>query len=155
MKKLRIYVDTSVFGGCFDEEFSEDSKELFAEIRSGRFLLVISRTTLDEINKAPKAVQKILGDLPDELVQTLEPSQEIDDLAQAYMDSGVLGQSCEGDAKHIAAASIGNVDFVVSWNFKHIVHYDKIRGYQAVNMLKGFNPILIYSPKEVIEHDSN
>ena len=154
MKKLRIYVDTSVFGGCFDEEFSDDSREFFSEIKSGRFSIVISRTTLDEINKAPEKVQQVLGDLPDEVLETLDPSGEADDLAAAYLDAGILGKASQGDAEHIAAASVANVDFVISWNFKHIVHYDKIRGYQAVNMLKGFNPILIYSPKEVIEYDS-
>lgn len=155
MKKLRIYLDTSVFGGCFDEEFSSDSGELFAEIRSGKFIVVISRTTLDEISKAPEHVQKVLGDLPDDAVEVLDPSEEVDNLARAYMTAGVLGKACQGDAEHIASASVADVDFVVSWNFKHIVHYDKIRGFQAVNMLKGFKPVLIYSPQEVIKYDSN
>lgn len=150
MKPLRIYADTFVFGGCFDDEFSKESHELFSEIRQGGFLLVISRTTLDEINKAPEQVQRVMGDLPDEHVEVLEPSEEIDKLAQAYIDAEVIGTACIGDARHIAAASVAEVDFVVSWNFRHIVHYEKIRGYQAVNMLNGYKPILIYSPKEVI-----
>ena len=150
MKPLRIYADTSVFGGCFDDEFSKESRELFSEIRKGKFLLVISRTTLDEINKDPEQVQRVLGDLPDEYVEVLEPSEEIDKLAQAYVEAEVVGTSCKGDAKHIAAASVAEVDSVVSWNFRHIVHYEKIRGYQAVNMLNGYKPILIYSPKEMI-----
>lgn len=151
MKRLRIYVDTSVFGGCFDSEFSSDSRKLFSEIGSGRFLLVVSRTTLDEINDAPKQVQQVLGDLPEECVEILEPCDEIERLAQAYIDAGIIGAAYEADARHIAAASIAQADMVVSWNFKHIVHYEKIRGYQAINMLNGYESIRIFSPKEVIE----
>ena len=154
MKKLRIYLDTSVFGGCFDDEFAVESNKLFAEIKSGCFEVVISRTTLDELNKAPEHVQRILADLPEEIIEFFDGSDEADQLAVAYLEAGILGKSSKGDAEHIAVASLAEVDFVVSWNFKHIVHYDKIRAYQAVNLLKGYKPILIYSPKEVIEYDS-
>jgi len=154
MKKLRIYLDTSVFGGCFDEEFAAESKQLFAEIMSGCFEVVVSRTTLDELNRAPERVQKILADIPEEFVEFFDAGDEADKLATAYLEAGILGKSSKGDAEHIAAASLAEVDFVVSWNFKHIVHYDKIRAYQGVNMLKGYKPILIYSPKEVVEYDS-
>jgi len=41
---------------------------------------------------------------------------------------------------------------IVSWNFKHIVHYDKIRLYNAVNTLRGYTPIGIYSPWEVADY---
>jgi len=154
MKKLRVYLDTSVFGGCFDEEFAAESKQLFTEIMSGFFEVVVSRTTLDELNRAPERVQKILADIPEEFVEFFDAGDEADKLATAYLEAGILGKSSMGDAEHIAAASLAEVDFVVSWNFKHIVHYDKIRAYQAVNMLKGYKPILIYSPKEVVEYDS-
>ena len=42
---------------------------------------------------------------------------------------------------------------IVSWNFKHIVHFDKIKGYNAVNMLKGYQLIDIRSPSEVIDYE--
>lgn len=97
MKQHRIYADTSVFGGCFDDDFSEESKALFNEIKSG-----------------------------------------------------VVGNTCKADAEHVAAASVAGADFIVSWNFKHIVHYEKLSGYQAVNLLNGYKPINIYSPKEIV-----
>lgn len=50
----------------------------------------------------------------------------------------------------LAAAMVARVDMIVSWNFKHIVHYDKIRGYHGVNLLNGYMAIPIYSPPEVI-----
>ena len=59
----------------------------------------------------------------------------------------------QADAEHIASASVAEVDFVVSWNFKHIVQFEKIAGYQAVNLLNGYREIRIYSPKEVVANE--
>lgn len=83
----------------------------------------------------------------------IEFSDEILNLRDAYLAAGILSQNSEADAEHIASASVADVDFVVSWNFKHIVHFEKITGYQAVNLLKGYKEIRIYSPKEVVENE--
>ena len=78
-------------------------------------------------------------------------SQEVARLHDAYIAAGVLGPASRDDAEHVASASVAGADLVVSWNFKHIVHFEKIAGFQAVNMLHGYNPIRIYSPREVVE----
>lgn len=151
MRRIRIYVETSVFGGCFDEEFEQESRELFREIREGKFVLVISATTLDELERAPMNVRRLLEDLPQTGVEIIARSAEIDRLRDAYLKAGVVGPSCELDAEHIASATVAGVDLIVSWNFKHIVHFQKIRGYHAVNLLEGYHAIPIHSPREVIE----
>lgn len=150
MKKPRIYADTSVFGGCFDEEFSEESKALFEDIKAGKFMLVVATTTLRELDNAPDYVQRILADLPPDMVEVINYSKEIGILRDAYLEAGIVGDTCKADAEHVAVASVAEVDFIVSWNFKHIVHYEKISGYQAVNLLNGYKYICIYSPKEVV-----
>ena len=150
MKKFKIYLETSVFGGCFDDEFSYESKKLFDDIRNGKFILVLSSTTIAEINKAPSHVQEVLTNLPPETVEIIEYREEIGELRDEYLKAGIVGPSSKFDAEHIAAASVAEVDFVVSWNFKHIVHFEKISGYQAVNLLNGYKTIHIYSPKEVV-----
>lgn len=151
MKQLRIYLDTSVFGGCFDEIFRKESELLFQEIKNGKFTLVISGTTSRELNDAPQTVQDVLTGLPPEMVEIIDLSEEIYALRDAYLKAAVVGPASEADAEHIAAATVAGVDFVVSWNFKHIVHYDKIRGFQAINLLQGYEPIQIFSPKEVVD----
>ena len=153
MKQLRIYCDTSVFGGCFDDEFSEESSRLFQDILSSKFILVISTTVLSELDNAPQNVQEVLAKLPAESVEFIEYSDEISRLRDEYIKAGVVTPASRSDAEHIASASVADVDFVVSWNFKHIVHYDKISGYHAVNLLNGYRQINIYSPREVIEND--
>lgn len=150
MPTMRVYCDTSVFGGCFDEEFSEASNKLFDLVREGAFRLVVSRTTTDELDRAPDRVQELVNRLPQGSVEFIERTPEIDSLCEAYLQADVVGPSSRNDAAHIAAASVARVDMIVSWNFKHIVHYDKIRGYHGVNLMKGYGTIPIYSPPEVI-----
>ncbi len=123
---------------------------MFAEIRSGRFVLVLSATTLRELARAPEQVRQLLADLSNEHVEVLGQSAEVETLRDAYVESEVVGRSALLDAEHIAAASVAEVDLIVSWNFKHIVHFDKIRGYHGVNMVHGYRAIPIHSPSEVI-----
>jgi hypothetical protein len=106
--------------------------------------------TLLELREAPAQVRDILASLPPEAVERMPLSEEIEELRDAYLSAGILGPSCVEDAEHIASATVADVDFAVSWNFKHIVHVDKISGYQGVNLLKGYPPIRIFSPPEVV-----
>jgi len=150
MKVLRIYLDTSVFGGCLDAEFAGESKQLLADIGLGRFIVVVSDTLLAELAGAPPAVRGLLAGLPSQQTETVGLTAEIEVLRDAYVAAGVVGPASREDAEHIAIATVAGVDMVVSWNFKHIVHYEKIAGYNAVNILHGYKPVLIYSPKEVV-----
>ncbi|MBI3392950.1 MAG: hypothetical protein HY039_07160 [Nitrospirae bacterium] len=151
MKRLRVYPDTSVFGGCFDDEFSGVSQKFFEEVRAGKHTLVLSETTLFELEEAPSKVRAILTSLPLEVLEIMEAAEEIAVLREAYIAAGVLGKSSIRDASHVASASVAGVDMIVSWNFKHIVHFEKIRGFHAVNLVRGYRMIEIYSPREVVE----
>ena len=70
-RTLRVYADTSVFGGCFDDEFRAGSIGFFEEVRSGRSVLVVSDVTLDELGLAPESVRRILADLPPSQVEVV------------------------------------------------------------------------------------
>lgn len=150
MKPLRVYADTSVFGGCFDDEFSVESRRFFDEVRQGRFLLVVSEILLFELRGAPVHVREVLTKLPTEAVEVVENPEEVVALRDAYLSVGILTETSSQDATHVAAASVADADLIVSWNFKHIVHFEKIRGFHAVNLLKGYRMVEIYSPKEVV-----
>jgi hypothetical protein len=150
MRILRVYCDTSVFGGCFDEGFSEASIRLFDLVRKGDLILLVSGVTLDELAGAPPRVWELFESLPQENWERVEPSPAIRELRDAYLAAGVVGPASSLDAEHIAAATVGGADMIVSWNFKHIVHYDKIKGYHGVNLIQGYSPIPIHSPPEVI-----
>lgn len=151
VRRLRVYADTSVFGGCLDDEFAKESKAFFNEIRAGRFTLVISSVTLRELVDAPENVRRILSSLPADNVENFPDCPDIMELRDAYIEAGVIGPGSSEDAEHVAAASVADVDMIVSWNFRHIVHFEKISGYHGVNLIRGYKPLNIYSPKEVIE----
>jgi len=151
MKRLRIYVDTSVFGGCLDREFAEWSNALMDDFRSARFALVVSDVTAGEVAMAPESVQELFSDLL-EIADNLSVTDEALDLLRAYESHGILGSKFRNDMLHIAIATVAEVDVVVSWNFRHIVRLDKIRLFNGVNLELGYKFLTIYSPREVATH---
>ncbi|MCX6138910.1 MAG: type II toxin-antitoxin system VapC family toxin [Ignavibacteriales bacterium] len=146
---IKIYIDTSVFGGVFDPEFESASKSFISELRSGRFLLVTSEVVKAEIELSPPGVK----DLYDSLVRRGEivtVGESALRLMDAYIASGIVGKKSRNDALHVALATIAECSIIVSWNFKHIVNFQKIPLYNAVNLLNGYSAIQIYSPYEVV-----
>jgi len=150
MKILKIYLDTSVIGGCFDEEFAEESNILIDQIKNGKYIAVISDMTLKELEFAPDNIKIILKQLPIENLIEISVTSEIIDLANKYISEKVIPQWCEADALHIATATYYNADLLLSWNFKHIVNVTRIMGYNGVNLREGYKALEIRSPKEVI-----
>ena len=152
MKRQRVYTDTSVIGGCFDAEFEVWSNGLFQDFRIGLFVPVISSVVAKEIEDAPETVQGAYEELLSLRAEFLLVDDEAFELADAYLERGVLTPKFYDDATHIALATLAGVDIVVSWNFRHIVRYDKIRAFNAVNLERGYKPVQIYSPREVTHH---
>ena len=150
MKPLRIYADTSVIGGCFDEEFRTESNALIQLFHNHKAQLLLSDLIMIELERAPDRIQKVITDLPDNVIEILNQSDESRRLRDQYMTEKIVGKSQTNDAHHVAIATVANADMIVSWNFKHLVHYDKIRGFNAINLREGYKPLSIYSPLEVI-----
>lgn len=148
--KLRIYVDTSVFGGFFDTEFAEDTRPLWETFFRSEHRLVLSTLTLRELDQAPVEVQRLVDKIEIENLELVDLSDEARELALAYIRHEALPPNLENDALHIALATLARVDVLVSWNFKHIVNINKIRIYNGVNLEMGYTPIEIRTPKEVI-----
>ncbi len=153
MRKPRIYLDTSVIGGCFDPEFSVFSVELFQEIAREFFVPVISQVTIDEIMSAPSIVrEKLKAVLGLAHTEVVSHSSEFTELAEAYIKEKAIPSKFREDATHIAIATIQKVDVLVSWNFKHIVNLRRIHLFNAVNIKLGYPTLEIRSPREVIEN---
>ena len=152
MKKLHIYVDTSVIGGCFDDEFKPWSDALIEDFRRQRYVAVLSDVTAVEIAPAPAFVRALHAEMLALPAKLVEVNDDTVSLMQHYAERSVLGQRFMNDMLHIALATIAEVDVLVSWNFKHIVRLDKIRLFNAVNLEQGYKPLTIYSPREVISH---
>ena len=150
---MKFYVDTSVWGGCEDKEFSDWTKPFIEQAKQGRFVIVLSDVTLLELEDAPESVKNLPGEIPDEYLELVNLSKEQLRLADKYVEQGALTSKYHSDAQHIAISSILKVDSLVSWNFKHMVNFFRIRQYNSINLKYGYSPIDIRTPKEVIYED--
>lgn len=153
MRALRVYLDTSVVGGCFDEEFAPWSNGLVEDFRAGRFLPVVSELVATELDSAPEAVRAKFEDILQLEPEFLEVSEEALALTAGYAEHGALPPKFRNDMLHIALATVADVDVLVSWNFKHIVRLAKIRLFNAVNIELGYKQIQIFSPREVTTYE--
>jgi len=153
-KTRRAYIDASVFGGAFDEEFTEDSRAFFDQVDQARFVILTSGLVADELAEAPAEVREFFDRLlaKAELVEVDGPALA---LQAAYLDAGILTPKWADDALHVALATVAGADLIVSWNFRHIVHYDKAPKYNAVNALHGYRQVAIHSPSEVIAYEDD
>ena len=152
MRLQRVYVDTSVIGGCHDDEFALWSNGLMKDFRLGNFRPVVSEVVDAEVRDAPEPIQDIYSELLTLEPEFLNATEEAVQLAETYLERQILTAKFFDDALHIALASVAEVDVLVSWNFKHIVHFDKIRLFTAVNIELGYKPLQIYSPREVTNY---
>jgi hypothetical protein len=130
--KQRLYLDTSVFGGYFDKEFSEQTIPLFNRIKNGEFVLLYSTITQDELENAPKNVKELPSTIDTDYREFLTPETEEVELAKKY----------------IALATVHKADYLVSWNFKHIVNVKRIQNYNSINLRNGYKFLEIRSPRE-------
>jgi hypothetical protein len=146
----RVYIDTSVIGGYFDKEFEEWSRLIFDEFKHRKLIPVISDLTLRELELARSEVRDLLQVIPDNIIEYTLLTQEAEDLARHYLSEKIISENFFEDALHIAIATVSNVDILVSWNFKHIVNINRIRGYHSVNLKYGYKIFEIRSPREVL-----
>jgi hypothetical protein len=154
-RKLKIYIDTSVIGGYYDEEFETETRLFFEEVKQGKFQIIYSSVTEDELLGAPQKVRNVINEILNNNVTKVELTEEAVALADAYIIENVVGKTSREDCFHIAIATLQQVDILLSWNFKHIVNYNRIRGYYGVNMKLGYPTIDIRSPKEIIYNEED
>jgi hypothetical protein len=149
----RVYADTSVYGGVFDEEFAISSRLFFDEVRAGGFQLVVSPIVELETREAPGEVQELFSEMLT-LAEGITVTDEALQLQQAYLRAGIATSRWEADLLHVALATVAECVMIVSWNFKHIVHFRKISLYNGVNRVEGYPEIAIHTPQEVIPYEN-
>lgn len=149
MHRIRVYVDTSVFGGAQDDEFAQASCQFFKRVRAGEYTVLLSNETLRELAMAPQAVRNTWMDLPDETLEMVPINTEVTELAASYVENKVVGEASLSDALHVAAATVAGADLILSWNFKHIVNFARICAFNSVNVTYGYRSMTILSPLEV------
>ncbi len=152
MKRQRIYLDTSVFGGYFDDEFHEFTKPLFDRINDGEFTIIFSTLLEEELELAPEKVRKLVRGIDNNDAEFVEETDDAVELATDYISEKIIGQTSYSDCLHIALATINQADLLVSWNFKHIVNIKRIRGYNSINIKNGYKQLEIRSPRDLMDY---
>ncbi|GHV77274.1 hypothetical protein AGMMS49942_20950 [Spirochaetia bacterium] len=148
---LRIYIENSVIGGYFDDEFKEFTQQLFGEFKKGTYKPIISSHVIAELeNGAPDNVKENLKTIE---YEEYPVNEEMLKLAEKYMEEKIVSDNYYSDALHIAVATVIDVDVLVSWNFKHIVNLNRIKLFNSVNLREGYKILEIRTPQEVIGNE--
>ena len=149
MRNTVLYLDTSIVGGYFDEEWQQPTRELWLQMEAGRWLFVTSLVTAEELVAAPERVLELFHS-SFTAKTILDFTAEMDDLAAAYVAHRVVSQKYEDDARHVAACTVSRCDYLLSWNFRHLVNVQREAGFNGVNLLQGYQPVRIVNPLEII-----
>lgn len=155
MKKIKYYLDTTIFNFVFaesDTEKKEITVKFFKDLTLTADSIYISDEVIREVSRAPEPRKSQLeGLIRDTNPFLLEIDLETEELAERYVREGIIPERYRSDALHIAVAVTNGIDVIVSWNFEHIVKLKTRVMVDGVNKLLGYREIEICSPEEVIE----
>ncbi|MEM6642775.1 MAG: PIN domain protein [Bacteroidota bacterium] len=149
----KVYIDTSVVGGYFDEEFEFWTKIFFESVKKHEFQIVISELLTEELKSAPEFIRDFLNKFPSVHKLFVELTEEVETLAQKYINSQIVGIKSLADCRHIATATVNEIEILTSWNFKHIVNLNKIHLYNGVNLQSGYRTVEIRTPREIVNYE--
>ena len=158
MRVPKIYLETTIFNFYFADDAPDkrqDTIKLFEEIRQGKYEPYASEDVIRELLDTEDVVKKTnMTNLVNDYGVTLLPSSdEAEALADVYVKEGVIPLRYRTDGVHIALTAVFNLDFIVSYNFQHIVKRKTIEMTELINYREGYKKVGIYNPTEVIEHD--
>ncbi|AFM14015.1 type II toxin-antitoxin system VapC family toxin [Turneriella parva] len=159
MKPVKLYLETSVWNFYYADDAPEKrdiTRQFFENYARNQYELFISDEVLREISQANPNTQLLLR----ELIQKYEPqiidlSEEVEILAQAYLEAKILPPRCEVDCRHAAVATVYELDALLSWNMKHLANYRRMQAINAINLLRGYGKHLeLMVPMAVSEDES-
>lgn len=113
-KPIRDYVDTSVFGGVFDEEFADYSRAFFLRVDRGEVIVMLGDTTERELSEAPERARSLIDAIPATGCERCDSSGPVIQLAEAHLAARVVSPKWRGDAVQVATATVYKADVLVS-----------------------------------------
>jgi predicted nucleic acid-binding protein len=155
--KSKVYLETSIIGYLT----SRPSRDLIIaanqqitqewwQLRRSAFDLYVSELVIQEASAGDKnAAEQRLQALED--IPELKLSEEIVTLAERLIKDGSLPQNAVEDALHIAIATLNGIDYLLTWNFKHLANATMRYKIEGVCRLLGYEPPVICTPQELLE----
>ena len=154
---MKVYLDTSVISYLYQldaPERMEDTLEVWEMFRNKKYDVYISNIVLNEISGCNEETLNILLEYLNEIEYTVvEIDENTVELAEKFIDFGILRQKSFDDCQHIAAAILAGCDIIISWNFKHIVNVKTVRGVKVITTLEGYKDLMIYPPSVLLESE--
>lgn len=156
LNKTKVYLDTSVISYLEQDDAPEQKQitnDVWKTLKEGKYDIVISNVVVRELSEcSDEKKRNVLLDHLDEIQYTLvDVTEKTIDIAEHIIDFGILKKKSFDDCQHIAAAIVNDCDFIISWNFKHIVNVKTIRGIKVLTTLEGYKDIAIYPPSALQE----
>lgn len=155
MRKLKVYLDTSVISYLTQDDTPEkmnETRQLWEMFKKDRYDVYLSTVTLKELQNCPEPKKSRLADYLSEIRFTvLDINEDVEAIAGKIIDMGILTPKSFDDCQHIGAALVNDCDCIILWNFKHIVNIKTIRGVRAITNLEGYKSIEILSPSVLLE----
>ena len=155
MKRLKVYLDTSVVSYLYQEDAPEkmqDTLSLWELFKQGIYEVFVSDIVFREIDRCSEEKLNILLDYLDQIeYHEVETDSNTIELARRFIDFGILKKKSFDDCQHIAAAILAGCDVIISWNFKHIVNVKTVKGVKVITTLEGYKDLLIYPPPVLLE----
>jgi len=152
--RQRLYIDNSVIGGYYDEEFEDATQKFFDRIKAKDFDIYFSEVNETELVLAPQHIQDVKKLIPADCYKFVDLNADAKKLAETYISEKALGQASMNDAYHIGIATVNRLDCLVSWNFRHIVNFDKIKLFNSINLKLGYPLIDIRTPLEFLKDET-
>jgi predicted nucleic acid-binding protein len=131
-----------------------DTLKLWEDIKTGKYDVFMSETTFEELRRCHAKKLSVLVDYVNLIDYTLlKNSEEVENVANQIIQLGILNPKNFDDCVHIAHAVVNACDYLVSWNFKHMVNVKTIKGVRAIAILSGYGNIDIVAPTMLLESE--
>ncbi|MCL2063266.1 MAG: PIN domain nuclease [Candidatus Cloacimonetes bacterium] len=157
MKKIRLYLDTSVISHLEAPDAPEKMQEtidLWEEIKNGQYKIYLSSVVFDELDDCHEPKRLMLYNFLEQIeYEQLEVNSAVREIANEIIRLDILKQKHLRDCFHIGCAIVSECDYIVSWNFKHMVNVKVVKGVRAITNLLDYKPIDLISPSMLINKE--
>ena len=156
MRKQKLYLETTLFNFYFDKdrEAHAATVSLFEDIAAGKYNAFTSDYVVNELERTQgEKREKVLTLIERYGITVLGLDDEAEQLADIYVEQGIIPLKYRTDGVHIAVAAVNDLHMIISMNFEHIVKRKTKIETGNINISNGYRVVEIYTPMEVNDNE--